>query len=147
MWPLPCSLPLYLQAGLRVTPTARSLGVSFASAGLHGIDWQRRMQHVRRRLQRIANIPCLSAFGRAFAVNAYALSTLLYGAQYACAIPAEHATCLVKWSAAVVGADLGPGDDMRRPPGIPTSVHGGASPARWFWFVATAGAHVLSVGL
>ena len=55
------------------------------------------------------------------AVNAYALSTLLYGAQYACAIPAEHATCLVKWSAAVVDAGLGPDDDMRRPPGIPTS--------------------------
>jgi hypothetical protein len=117
----PAMLTAPLQAGLRVTPTARSLGVSFASAGLHGIDWQQRMQHVRRRLQRIANIPCLSAFGRAFAVNAYALSTLLYGAQYACAIPAEHATCLVKWSAAVVDAGLGPDDDLRRPPGIPTS--------------------------
>jgi hypothetical protein len=51
------------------------------------------MQHGRRHLQCIAYFPSLSAFGRAFAVNAYALSTLLYGAQYTCAmIPAEH-TC------------------------------------------------------
>eukprot|EP00775_Hariotina_reticulata_P015210 gene15210-biopygen2344 len=79
------------------------------------------MQHVKQRMQRITCIPSLSAFGRAFAVNAYALSTLLYGAQYASSLHAEHAASLVQWSAAVVDANLGPEDDMRRPPGIPTA--------------------------
>jgi len=49
-----------VHAGLRTITTARSLGVTFAPAGLHGIDWQQRMEHVRQRLQRITRIPvCL----------------------------------------------------------------------------------------
>eukprot|EP00775_Hariotina_reticulata_P015021 gene15021-biopygen618 len=117
----PAMSALPQQSGLRITTHARSLGVDFDSTGVWGLDWQQRMQQVRQRLQKITRIPHLSAFGRAFAVNAYALSTLLYGAQYACAIPTEHALLLMKWSAAVVDAGLGPDDDLRRPPGIPTT--------------------------
>eukprot|EP00775_Hariotina_reticulata_P001504 gene1504-biopygen2853 len=117
----PAMSALPQQSGLRITTHARSLGVDFDSTGVWGLDWQQRMQQVRQRLQKITRIPHLSAFGRAFAVNAYALSTLLYGAQYACAIPTEHALLLMKWSAAVVDAGLGPDDDLRRPPGIPTA--------------------------
>jgi len=40
-----------VHAGLRTITTARSLGVTFAPAGLHGIDRQQRMEHVRQRLQ------------------------------------------------------------------------------------------------
>eukprot|EP00775_Hariotina_reticulata_P015318 gene15318-biopygen5957 len=117
----PAMSTLPQQSGLRITTHARSLGVDFDSTGVLGLDWQQRMQQVRQRLQKITRIPHLSAFGRAFAVNAYALSTLLYGAQYACAIPTEHALLLMKWSAAVVDDGLGPDDDLRRPPGIPTA--------------------------
>eukprot|EP00775_Hariotina_reticulata_P015309 gene15309-biopygen4070 len=114
----PAMSTLPQQSGLRITTHARSLGVDFDSTGVLGLDWQQRMQQVRQRLQKITRIPRLSAFGRAFAVNAYALSCC---AQYACAIPTEHALLLMKWSAAVVDAGLGPDDDLRRPPGIPTA--------------------------
>eukprot|EP00775_Hariotina_reticulata_P014986 gene14986-biopygen268 len=117
----PATLQLPPQAGLRLVQSATSLGVTFHSDGSIGMCWQQRMQHVKQRMQRITCIPSLSAFGRAFAVNAYALSTLLYGAQYASSLHAEHAASLVQWSAAVVDANLGPEDDMRRPPGIPTA--------------------------
>eukprot|EP00775_Hariotina_reticulata_P015378 gene15378-biopygen16628 len=117
----PATLQLPPQAGLRLVQSATSLGVTFHSDGSIGMCWHQRMQHVKQRMQRITCIPSLSAFGRAFAVNAYALSTLLYGAQYASSLHAEHAASLVQWSAAVVDANLGPEDDMRRPPGIPTA--------------------------
>eukprot|EP00775_Hariotina_reticulata_P014965 gene14965-biopygen84 len=74
----PAMSALPQQSGLRITTHARSLGVDFDSTGVLGLDWQQRMQQVRQRLQKITRIPHLSAFGRAFAVNAYALSTLLY---------------------------------------------------------------------
>jgi len=106
-------------AGLPVVPSATSLGVKFSSMGAPSMDWPHRVQRVKERMQRISTIPGLSAFGRAFAVNGYALSTLLYGAQFACAIPAAHAVVLQQWSAALVDAGKGPEDDLRRPPGIP----------------------------
>jgi hypothetical protein len=61
----------------------------------------------------------LSMFGRAFAFNGYAISTLLYHAQFTGALPAEHATQLIKWASAFVDAGLGPDDDRRRAPGVP----------------------------
>ena len=100
---------------------AKSLGITFGGSGVVGVNWVHRMQVVHDRLQRISRIPNLSAFGRAFATNAYALSTLLYGAQYTASLPQEHGDTLQKWVAALVDAGLGPGEDLRRPPGIPQS--------------------------
>jgi hypothetical protein len=54
-------------------------------------------------------------------VNAFALSTLLYAAQFAGALPGEHAASLTRWCGALVDAGLGPEDDLRRPPGIPVA--------------------------
>ena len=106
-------------AGLRVVDRAKSLGVVFGSRGVVGVDWEQRLAMVRTRLQNISNIPDLSAFGRAFAVSGYALSTLLYHVHYAGALPAEHAATLLKWTAALVDRGLGPDDCLARPPGIP----------------------------
>ena len=104
-----------------VVQQAKSLGVVFGSAGVVGTDWAARMDTVKQRLQRISRLPNLSAFGRAFAANAYALSTLLYAAQYTGQPPQQHAGDLRRWLAALVDAGRGPLDDMRRPPGIPAS--------------------------
>jgi len=48
------------------------------------------------------------------------MSTLLYHPQFTEALPAEHAADLLKWSAAIVDRGLGPDDNLRRAPGIPT---------------------------
>jgi hypothetical protein len=107
-------------AGIQVVSQAKSLGIIFGGRGVIGVDWNHRMGVVRERMQKISRLPNLSAFGRAFAVNGYALSTILYHAQYTGALPDEHSGNLVKWSAALVDKGLGPDDSLRRPPGIPT---------------------------
>jgi hypothetical protein len=107
-------------AGIQVVSQAKSLGIIFGSRGVVGVDWEDRMGVVRQRMQKISRLPNLSAFGRAFAINGYALSTLLYHAQFTGALPSEHSANLVRWSAALVDRSLGPEDSLRRPPGIPT---------------------------
>jgi hypothetical protein len=107
-------------AGIQVVSRAKSLGIIFGSRGVVGVDWGDRMGIVRQRMQKISRPPNLSAFGRAFAVNGYALSTLLYHAQFTGVLPSEHSANLVRWSAALVDRGLGPEDSLRRPPGIPT---------------------------
>ena len=104
--------------GFSVTTAAKSLGVSFTGTGSTVVDWDARMTAVKRKLQKITDIPNLSAFGRAFAANAYALSTLLYAAQFA-ELPNDIVVNLHKWTSALVDARLGPEDCLRRPPGIP----------------------------
>jgi hypothetical protein len=108
-------------AGLQVVSTAKSLGVLFGSRGLSGVDWEDRMQGVKDKLQKISRLPGLSAFGRAFAANGYALSKILYHAQYAGSLPQAHAEKLSKWTAALIDKGLGPEDDLRRAPGFPTA--------------------------
>ena len=112
-------------AGLEVVQSAASLGIVFAGQGVEGCDWDARMAKVRSRLQRISRLPGLSAFGRAFAANSYALSSLLYAAQYTGVVPAQQAAELTVWTSALVDAGLGPDGDvvrgLRRPPGIPAN--------------------------
>jgi hypothetical protein len=93
--------------------------VFFDSQGKSSVAWTSRLEVVRHRMHNISHISKLSVFGRAFAANAYALSTLLYAAQYAGQLPAEVMEKLRLWSAALIDAGLGPDDDLRRPPGIP----------------------------
>lgn len=99
--------------------TAKSLGIVFGSTTVVGVDWAARMQIVRSRLHTISNVPDLPAFGRAFAANAYALSTLLYGAQFTGTLPQHHGAQLRRWVSAVVDANLTPEGSLQRPPGIP----------------------------
>lgn len=104
---------------LQVVAKAKSLGVFFDQHGKSSGNWDGRMEIVRHRMQNISRISKLSAFGRAFAANAYALSTLLYAAQFAGHLPAEVTSKLSTWTAALIDAGLGPEDDLRRTPGIP----------------------------
>ena len=104
---------------MQVVAKAKSLGVFFDQCGKSSVDWGGSLEIVRHRMQNISRISKLSAFGRAFATNAYALSTLLYAAQFAGHLPSNVTDKLSKWSAALVDAGLGPGDDLRRAPGIP----------------------------
>jgi hypothetical protein len=106
-------------AGIQVWNTCKSLGVLFGSMGVVGVDWEHRLGIVRARVQKISRIPDLSMFGRAFAFNGYAISTLLYHTHFTGSLPAEHATKLIKWASALVDAGLGPDDDQRRAPGVP----------------------------
>jgi hypothetical protein len=75
--------------GMQVVQRAKSLGVFFGERGNSSVDWEGRLETVRRRMQNISRISKLSAFGRAFAANAYALSTILYAAQFAGQLPAN----------------------------------------------------------
>ena len=104
---------------MQIVAKAKSLGVFFDQCGKSSVDWDGRLTSVRHRMQNISRISKLSAFGRAFAANAYALSTLLYAAQFAGHVPADVAAKLTKWAAALVDAGLGPDDDLRRAPDVP----------------------------
>jgi hypothetical protein len=106
-------------SGLHIVNKAKALGVFIDGHGISRVDWDKRMGKVRARMDTISRIPCLSAFGRAFAVNAYALSTLLYGAQFACELPHSESDQLRKWSSALIDAGLGPNSNLQRPPGVP----------------------------
>jgi len=111
--------PAQTHAGLQVVTEAKALGVSFDGCGHSTTSWSDRLDKVKHRMHSISRIPNLSAFGRAFALNGYALSTFLYAAQFACQLPADASQLLCKWSAALVDRGLAPTDDLRRPPGIP----------------------------
>lgn len=104
---------------MQVVAKAKSLGVFFDSTGKSSVDWDGRMEVLRHCMQNISHISKLSAFGRAFAANAYALSTLLYAAQFAGQLPEAVSGKLGTWTAALVDAGLGPDDDLRRAPGVP----------------------------
>ena len=106
-------------SGLQIVDSAKALGVMFDGQGASKVDWGKRLGKVKNRMQTISHIPGLTAFGRAFAVNAYALSTILYGAQYACELPHSESDLLRKWTSALVDAGLGPNDNLQRPPGVP----------------------------
>ena len=108
-------------SGLQIVDRAKTLGVFIDGHGISKVDWDRRMGKVKERMQSISNIPCLSAFGRAFAINAYALSTILYGAQFACELPHSESDQLRKWSSALIDAGLGPKGNLQRPPGVPSA--------------------------
>jgi hypothetical protein len=95
---------------MQIVAKPKSLGVFFDRCGKSSVDWDGRLTIVRHRMQNISRISKLSAFGRAFAANAYALSTLLYAAQFAGHVPADVAAKLTKWAAALVDAGLGPDD-------------------------------------
>lgn len=111
--------PPPVDATIAVVETAKSLGIVFGSTTVVGVDWAARMQIVRSRLHTISKVPDLSAFGRAFATNAYALSTLLYGAQFTGTLPQQHGAQLQRWVSALVDANLSPEGSLQRPPGIP----------------------------
>ena len=107
-------------AGIQVVSESKALGIIFGCQGGKGMDWGHRMGIVKQRLQKISRIPNLSAFGRAFAVSGYALSTMLYHAQFTGLLPAQHTTDLVKWCTALVNKGKGPDDDLRGGgPGVP----------------------------
>jgi hypothetical protein len=63
-------------AGIQVVDSAKALGIIFGTRDCLGMDWDHRMGIVRARMQKISRVPNLSAFGRAFAISGYALSTL-----------------------------------------------------------------------
>ena len=76
----PADLPL------RVATTPIMLGVPLSadlSSGIQPatVDWGQRTQRVLQRLQKISTLP-ISAFGRGIAASSYALSSLLYVAEF-----------------------------------------------------------------
>jgi hypothetical protein len=107
-------------SGIQVVNEAKALGIIFGCQGGKGMDSGHRMGVVKQHMQKISRIPNLSAFGRAFAINGYALSTMLYHAQFTGLLPAEHTTDLVKWCTALINHAKGPEDNLRgRGPGVP----------------------------
>jgi hypothetical protein len=68
--------------GLRMVPAVRVLGVTLHSDGQTSADWAAIQENQQARLDKIARLPRMSAFGRAFAVTGYVMSRFLYTAQY-----------------------------------------------------------------
>ena len=75
--PLPASI-----AGLPVVSSVKALGITFSSyTGEASVDWPSMVNTVHSRIQKIVRCR-LSPFGRAFAVNGYALSRILFHVQF-----------------------------------------------------------------
>ena len=69
--------------GMKVVHSAKALGLTYSEfSGDVEADWDELRKESYRRLQKIVRCK-LTAFGRAFAVNSYALSTFLYHAEFA----------------------------------------------------------------
>jgi exonuclease III len=84
-WTLP---PEPTFAGLRLVTHAKAQGVTHMANGQSITDWEALLAKVRAKLTSISRLP-LSMFGRAFAANGYALSKLLYVAEFV-GLPPEH---------------------------------------------------------
>ena len=70
--------------GIPVSPTAHTLGLTFSgstSCGTLVVEWDKIYNKFHKRIQRIQKAG-LSVFGRAFAVNGYALSCVFYYADF-----------------------------------------------------------------
>ena len=94
--------------GLAVVTEASALGLKFAAfSGEVRADWDELMKQVGNRLRTIKGCN-LSIFGRAFAVNAYALSQLLYHAEFAGLPPQGHLDKLQRAVAALVDRKQAP---------------------------------------
>ena len=75
--PLPNSI-----AGLPVVSSVKALGITFSSyTGEASVDWPAMVETVHKRIEKIVRCR-LSPFGRAFAVNGYALSRILFHVQF-----------------------------------------------------------------
>ena len=73
------------------------------------VDWAPRLGKVEQRLQRLSSL-CISAFGRAFAASSYALSCLLYTAEFSGPPKITELTKVERQVAALVDAKRGPDD-------------------------------------
>ena len=79
--PLPHPLPTTI-AGMPVVHKAKALGLWYEEfTGAVSVDWTEMLDKATQRLNKISRCK-LSVFGRAFACNAYALSTFLYHAEF-----------------------------------------------------------------
>ncbi|KAG7674213.1 hypothetical protein KSW81_006039 [Nannochloris sp. 'desiccata'] len=68
--------------GLPVVSSAKALGLTFSAyTGEVSVDWSEMIKKVHERVSRIVKCK-LSPFGRAFAMNGYALSRILFAAQF-----------------------------------------------------------------
>ena len=66
--------------GIPVGPTAHTLGLTFSGSTTHGtlvVEWEKLYSKFHKRIQLIRKAG-LSVFGRAFAINGYALSCVFY---------------------------------------------------------------------
>lgn len=78
----PCEIPENTTCGgLKVVGSAKALGVLHTATGQSLVDWGAMWSKVQAKLGYIAHLP-LSMFGRAFACDAYALSKMLYAAEF-----------------------------------------------------------------
>lgn len=125
---MPTDLPERV-LGMKVVPTATSLGITFSNEGLEpegfepeGADWTSLLGAVSECYTKIARLP-LSMFGRAFAAAGYGISKLLYHAEFT-AVPAWVTKQLQRITAQLVDRKLPPAaTTLRRTrclPGIPS---------------------------
>lgn len=127
---IPVDLPEEV-LGMKVVPSAKSLGISFSNEGLEpdgfepeGADWTSLLGAVSECYSKIARLP-LSMFGRAFAAAGYGISKLLYHAEFS-PVPAWVTKQLHQITAKLVDRKLSPtGNALRRTrclPGIPSQL-------------------------
>eukprot|EP00887_Chlorella_sp_A99_P003034 scaffold9.g3034.t1 len=110
---VPQELPAAL-AGVRVVQEAKVLGVTLrAGTADPTVDWEQRVASVRACFSRVARMG-LSAFGRAFAAGGYALSQLLFQAEFAGLPPRAEVEELTGDAARLVDRGLAPGTAGRR---------------------------------
>ena len=107
--PLPATLH-----GLPVASSVKALGLTFSQfSGAVAVNWNSMIESVRERIDKIVNCK-LSLFGRAFAVNGYALSRFLFHSQFVGLPEGPRKSELFNLAAAAVDRKL-----CLRPRGVP----------------------------
>lgn len=74
--------------GFPVVSSAKALGIHFLADGSVTVDWQAKLEQVKRVFRFVSHLP-LSVFGRGFASASYGISTLLYAAEFVGLPPAN----------------------------------------------------------
>jgi hypothetical protein len=114
----PCDVPdSTTYGGLKVVGSAKALGVQHMATGQSLVDWSNLWSKVQAKLGYIAHLP-LSMFGRAFACDAYALSKLLYAAEFVGALPLQVSDTMQKEVCKLVDRGQAPHDHSRAFAGV-----------------------------
>jgi hypothetical protein len=113
----PIGFPEVLVHGLPLVGAAQALGITHTATGQSLVNWQDKLEVVHKCYAKVAALP-LSLFGRAFACSGYALSTMLFAAEFVGPPPQATLQELHRVTARLVDRGLAPASQQRKFAGV-----------------------------
>jgi len=116
--------------GIAVVKSVTALGMHFSNRGTptdaaHDGYWEKLVQRVYERYEKIARCNSFSMFGRAFAASAYGVARMLYHAEFSDIPPETIGGGLAAATARLIDGGCTPGDTTRRFTRVRAELHTG----------------------